>query len=128
MNKPPDFFLSSAGEYKPLSVPRACWTRERLRDQARDDHMLIEIEPPLIGQSFGRGGEDITRLIISTRHQGETLFPITTWPASVYVARILDENVIEARMFKREQVELIAWAMIFSTRDEAAVQADKLAQ
>ena len=68
------------------------------------------------------------RCIISTRHQGETLFPITTWPASVYVARILDENVSEARTFKREQVELIAWAMIFSTRDQAAVQADKLAQ
>lgn len=90
--------------------------------------MLIEIEPPLIGQGFGLGGADITRLIISTRHQGETLFPITAWPTSVYVARILDENVIKVRAFGREQVELIAWAMIFGTREEAAVQADKLAQ
>jgi hypothetical protein len=128
MDEPPGFFLSSAGEYQPLSEPRGCWTRARLRDQARDDHMLIEIDPPLIGQGFGLGGKDITQLVISGRHQGDTLFPITAWPLSVYVARVLDENIVKTLSFTREQVELVAWAMIFRTLDEATAHAKKMAR
>jgi hypothetical protein len=128
MNQLPDFYLSSAGEYQPLTEPRACWTRARLRDPARDDHMLVEIDPPLVGQGFGLGDKDITQLIISGKYQGDSLFPITAWPLSVYVARILDEGIVESRSFTRDQVELIAWAMLFRTFDEAAAHAAKMAR
>jgi hypothetical protein len=80
MDELPDFFLSSAGESELLSEPRACWSRARLRDQVRDDYMLIQIEPPLIGQQFGLGDKDISQLIISARLQGDTLFPVSHWP------------------------------------------------
>jgi hypothetical protein len=119
MQQSPDFFLSCAGEYKPLSEPRACWAKARLRNAARDDYMLIEIKPPLIGQPFGLAGEDITQLIISTRLQGDTLYPITQWPVSVYVSRILDGTILTTRSFKSNQVELIAWGMIFRTHEAA---------
>jgi len=128
MNQPPDFYLSSAGEYQPLTEPRGCWQKARLRDPARDDHMLVEIDPPLIGQSFGLGGKDITQLIVSGKHQGDGLFPITAWPLSVYVARILDDSIVKTGSFTRGQVELIAWAMIFRTFDEAAAHAAKMAR
>lgn len=114
----PDFFLSSSGEYKSLSVPRACWAKARLSDEVRDDYMLIKIEPPLIGQEFGLGDKDITQLVISTRHKGYTLYPITEWPSFVYVARILDDSILKNLSFKQNQVELIAWAMIFPTLKE----------
>lgn len=90
--------------------------------------MLIEIDPPLIGQGFGLGSKDITQLVISGRHQGDTLFPITAWPLSVYVARVLDENIVKTLSFTREQVELVAWAMIFRTLDEATAHARKMAR
>jgi hypothetical protein len=122
----PDFFLSSAGEYRPLSQPRACWTKARLRDPVRDDYMLVEIEPVLLGQPFGLGGKDISRLILSTRHQGYTLYPVTEWPSHVYVARILDETVLQTLSFTKVQVELIAWALIFRTVEEAEAHAKKL--
>jgi hypothetical protein len=126
MKRSPDFFLSSAGEYKLLSEPRACWGKARLRDNLRDDYMLIEIEPPLMGQGFGLGGNDITKLIISTRHQGYTLYPITEWPSFVYVIRILDEAILKTLFFSKDQVELIAWAMIFPTREAAADHVRKM--
>jgi hypothetical protein len=91
----------------------------RLRDRVRDDYMLIEIEPVLIGQPFGLGDRDISRLILSTRVQGHSLFPITEWPSSVYVARILDEAILQTFSFTKEQVELIAWASIYRTLEEA---------
>lgn len=70
MEQVPDFLLSSADEYKLLSEPRACWTKCRLRDPVRDDYMLIEIDPVLTGQPFGFGDQNISRLVLSTRHEG----------------------------------------------------------
>ena len=124
MKTKPDFFLYAGGEVTgDLAIPRACWTRGRLRDQIRDDHMLIEIEPPLIGQTYGLGGRDIANFIISSRHEGTTLFPVKEWPCHVYVARILDESIDKTLAFTREQVEVIAWGMIFPTVEEANAQA-----
>ncbi len=126
MEQSPNFFLSSAGEYKLLSEPRACWTKARLCDPVRDDYMIVEIDPVLIGQPFGLGDQDISRLILSTRHQGCTLYPATEWPSHVYVSRILDEAVLQTLSFTKNQVELIAWAMIFPTLEAAASHVRKM--
>lgn len=122
----PDFFLSSAGEYRPLTRPRACWIKARLRDPVRDDYMLVEIQPVLVGQSFGLGDQDISRLILSTRFQGFTLYPITEWPSNVYVTRILDEDVLRTFSFTKEQIELISWAALFQTLVDAEAYVRKL--
>jgi hypothetical protein len=126
MKPSPDFFLSAAGEYEPLAAPRACWQRTRLRDEVRDDHMLIEIEPALEGQRFGLGSMDVMSLVLSSRHRGQTLFPISEWPSFVYVARILDDAVLTSRTFTRDQVELIAWGTLFRKLEEATDHAARL--
>jgi hypothetical protein len=126
MERSPDFFLSCAGEYKPLSEPRACWAKARLRNAIRDDYMLIEINPALIGQSFGLADKNITQLIISTRLEGYTLYPITRWPVPVYVSRILDEAILATLLLKENQVELIAWGMIFRTLEAAIANISKV--
>lgn len=119
----PDFFLSAAGENEGLTTPRACWQKARLKDPVRDDHMLIEIEPPVIGQKYGLGNQDITNLILSSRYEGFSLFPVKEWPCHVYIARILDDAVIRTLAFTRSQVEIIAWGMIFRTLEEANAHA-----
>jgi hypothetical protein len=126
MDRTPDFFMSTAGEYEPLAAPRACWEKARLRDNVRDDHMLIDIEPALDGQRFGLGADDITQLIVSAGHRGQTLYPIAEWPFYVYVARIVDKAIIESREFTRKQVELIAWGTLFRTREEALALPNRL--
>lgn len=91
----------------------------------RDDHMLIEIEPALDGQRFGLGAAQINFLILSSRHRGQTLYPISEWPSFVYVARALDASVLQSLTFKGDQVELIAWGMLFRTLEEATSYAVK---
>lgn len=113
MTQEPDFYLCAKGENVDLSDPRACWQRKRLRDNIRDDYLLVEIAPPVIGQRYGLGDQDITHLILASRHQGVTLFPVTEWPAHVYVYRILDDALFRQEVFEAHQVEMIAWAMIF---------------
>ena len=87
--------------------------------------MLVEIDPPVIGQHYGLGSKDITNLILSSRHEGFTLFPVKEWPCHVYVARILDDAIPKTTSFTRDQVEVIAWGMIFRTLDEAKAHARK---
>jgi hypothetical protein len=119
--KEPDFFLSAKDETTAdLANVRSCRSVRRLSDSIRDDYMLIEVEPPVIGQKYGLGAKDISHLIISTRHSGSSLFPINEWPCDVYIARILDDSVIEQSSFKKEQVELIGWGIIYQTHDEIA--------
>jgi hypothetical protein len=126
MEANPDFFLSAAGEMRgDLATVRACWSKGRLRDDVRDDYMLIEVDPPVIGQEHRLGDQNITELIISTHFSGFTLFPITEWPSHVNIGRMLDQSVAQTRVFTRGQVELIGWAMIFPTRAEAEAEVAK---
>jgi hypothetical protein len=111
-----DFYLrlnEGAGE------PRACWRRQRLRDVGRDDWMLIAIEPPVIGQSFGLGSEDIYLLLVATRHRGQTLFPVSVWPAHVYVARPLDKAILARSEFDDTQAQLMDWGVLHRTYQNA---------
>jgi hypothetical protein len=88
--------------------------------------MLIEIEPELIGQSFGFVDKNISQLIISARLEGYTLYPITRWPVPVYVSRILHDAILATRFVKQNQVELIAWGAIFRTLEAAIVNIHKV--
>jgi hypothetical protein len=127
MSNDPDFFLSVAGEMRgELSVLRSCRCKGRLRDSVRDDYMLVEIEPPISGQRYNLMDNDITELILATRLKGFSLFPVTSWPCEVYVARILDRTVVQSRIFNREQVELIGWATIFRSAEQARGQLSNL--
>jgi hypothetical protein len=99
--------------------PRACWCKGRLRDASRDDWMLVAIEPPVIGQPYGLGGEDIYYLLLATRFQGQTLFPISEWPPSVYVVRLLNKSIIDQREFDYTQTQLIDWGVLYPTYADA---------
>ena len=123
MVQDPDFALCTEGR-DDLSYPRACWRRKRLRDNIRDDYLVVDITPPIIGQRYGLGDNDITQLILATRHQGLTLFPVTEWPAHVYVYRILDDAILSQDFFEGHQVEMIAWGIIFRSLSEAGDCAD----
>jgi hypothetical protein len=114
----PEFFLATESYTLNLSGPRACWPKARLKDNVRDDYMLVQVVPPVIGQKYGLG-EDIFTLILFSKLAGTTLFPVTEWPCPVYVTRILDESITKALSFGLGQVELISWGIIFRTYSEA---------
>jgi len=118
MNQDPDFVLCLDAR-DDLEQPRTCRRRQRLKDNIRDDYLLVDIEPPIIGQGFGLGGKDITQLILTTRHQGVTLFPVNEWPAYVYVYRIVDDALLRQETFAADQVALIFWGVIYRSLTDA---------
>jgi hypothetical protein len=117
-----DFYLRlDEGE----GEPRACWYKGRLRDGHRDDWMLIAVEPPVIGQPFGLGGNDIYWLVLGTRWQGQTLFPVSEWPAHVYVLRLLSDSVLPQHEFDEHQTQLIHWGVLYRNYDDAIAKRSK---
>ena len=128
MKEPPNFFMSAAGEMRgDLAAVRACWVKGRLRDNVRDDYMLIRIEPALLNQDYDLPLCKADMLIIATRYRGFTLFPVTEWPSHVYIVRMLDDAILEKMTFVADQVEIIGWGMIFRTAEEAERQIEKFA-
>jgi hypothetical protein len=118
----PDFFLASSEGYG-LMEPRSCKRIKRVRSDNRDDLLLVKVEPPLIGQVYGLGGRDIDTLLIATRHKGDSLFPIGTWPVFVHVARLLIENPERREQVHNNEFESIAWAELYRTKEDARVKA-----
>lgn len=117
---PAEFYLTTAGEYGPLTAPRVCWSRGRLNNGYGDQHMLAQIQHVLSGQHFGLNHADIGTLIFSPKWKDRPLFPMSVWPIPIYVSRILDEAIVASGTFTREQIEIIAWGFLFHTLDEAA--------
>ena len=118
----PDFFIASSEGYR-LEEPRECKRIRRLRSDSRDDLLVIKIEPPLIGQPYGLGDGNIYTLLLATRAAGDSLFPIKKWPVPVLVARLLVDVPEERNQIRDNELELIAWAELYKTRENAREKA-----
>jgi hypothetical protein len=114
----PDFYLASSEGYD-LEGPRRCFQIKRLRGDVRDDYLLIHIDPPILGQKYGLGEKDICELIVATRHEGTSLFPIVDWPVYVHVARVLVDSPEEREVLHNIEFEEIAWAELYETEEKA---------
>ena len=99
--------------------PRACWIKGRRRYGDRDDYMLVAVEPPVIGQPYGLGSEDIYHLLLATRLHGYTLWPTPQWPAHVYVLRLQSKSAIDQVEMDQTQAQLIEWGVLHRSYEEA---------
>lgn len=112
----PDFYLTSSEGYN-LEEIRACYKEKRLIGGHPDGYMLCEIDPPIMGQRYGLGGQDIHKIIIASRHGGFSIFSINKWPAYVHVARPLSSDIEHKTSINEDDIEPIAWAEIYESRE-----------
>lgn len=112
----PDFYLASAEGYG-LESPHACFILRRLRSERRDDFLLVRIDPSIIGQPFGLGDKDIDEVIIATRHQGDSLFPIRRWPVDIHVLRPLVR--LGDAVIRNDEFQSVAWAALYRSEQDA---------
>lgn len=109
-----DFFLSSS-DYNGFEVPRACSIIKEVNiPEFSGKGLLVEISPPIIGQAYGFGGNDIHRLILTPRFEGVSLSAIHEWPCHVH---ILCSAVINEEDFSdSKNILKIAWGQIYQSR------------
>lgn len=114
----PDFYLASTEGYG-MEEPRKCKRLKRLTSESRDDLLLIEIDPPLVGQKYGLGANDINLVVVAPRHRENSLFPVKEWPVAVHVARLLIEDPQERDIVQNTELETIGWAELYQTQASA---------
>lgn len=117
----PDFYLTSSEGYN-LEEIRTCYKRKRLIGGHPDGYMLCEIAPPIIGQPYGLGGQDIHKIIIASRHGEYSIFSINEWPAYVHVARLTSDAAINKFTITENDIESIGWAEIYESSTSAKAQ------
>lgn len=114
----PDFYLASSDGYY-MDEPRKCYQIKRLQGDKRKDYMLINVDPPFIGQNYGLGGQDFNTVLIATRHKGDSLFPINKWPVFIHVARLLINNPEDRDIIHDDEMQEIGWAELYRSELDA---------
>ena len=114
----PDFYLTSSEGYN-LEQIRACYKRQRLLGDHPDGYMICEIAPPILGQPFGLGTQDIHEIIIASRHAGYSIFSVKEWPVYVHVARLTSDAVSDKFAITEGDIESIGWAEIHESSASA---------
>jgi hypothetical protein len=117
----PDFYMASTEGYG-MEEPRRCWRIRRLATAKRKDILLVKIDPPLPGQKYGLQGRDIDVVLVATRHQAASLFPITRWPVYVHVARLLVDDPERLMQLQEYEFKSVAWAELYRTEKDARLK------
>ena len=84
MNKV-DFYLSSS-DFHGFETPRACSIVKDVNIPVFSGKgLLVEVAPPIIGQAYGFGGDDIHLIVLTPRFRGVSLSAIREWPCHVHI-------------------------------------------
>jgi hypothetical protein len=84
---------------------------QRLTSDIRDDMALLLLDEPLYPNDYPTHIER-NHLLIATRWQGETLFPISRWNMSVYVCNPTVERIAGTSVIDSNSIQISDWAEI----------------
>jgi len=90
----------------------------RVTDTDGRDYLWIQVDPPVIGQPYDQGQQDIRDLLLRPHFEGDSLFPITRFPLPVYIFRVLSD-AFTGEIMTPEALELAAWGEIYETKEDA---------
>jgi hypothetical protein len=113
----PQYFLSSLDSYV-LEPTRVCKFTSFARFNTGKECVLATVAPPIPGEPFGLS-EDISRVLLSIRHEGDSLSAIAEFPCFVHVARLLREIEDDDDAISSSEVESIAWGELYRSQYDA---------
>lgn len=105
-----NFYLATT-ELRDPYKPRECRVIKRLRNEFRDDLAWVEIMPSLPRETYDTN-EDISQLILSAKHQGMSLFPVTEWPLSVYICWFKGSVDLHSGFIPSDVLTILDWGEI----------------
>lgn len=112
------YYLSSL-ESRTFEPVRECRFTRLLRFTTDKPLVEADITPPVIGQPYGWGDRDISTVVLTPRHEGSTIDPISDFPLFVHIA--IPHNA-DARIESPVDVsalQVIAWGELYRTAEDA---------
>jgi hypothetical protein len=88
--------------------PRSCEIVRQLASELRDDLALVKISPSLPKETYDTAN-DINELILATRLEGQTLFPISELPVTVYICQSKVPIDLNSNTIDSEQLSILDW-------------------
>jgi hypothetical protein len=118
MDHNPSFYLTTAGEYKPLADPCACLVRHCVNDPHHGTFLVVEVSPSVQLPDSPVG--NVSWLVLSPRHKGDSLTCIHCWPCYVYVRHPPRSYIFESDLADLAKFQTIAIGKLYPTLEEAA--------
>lgn len=111
------YFLSSL-ESARFEEVRECFFVKQMTFSTGKECALVRVDPPVNGQAWGLA-TDLEYFVLANRHEGEHLFPISTFPCFVHIARSFVTDLGSVEILDSADVETVAWGEIYRTRADA---------
>jgi hypothetical protein len=74
--------------------------------------------PGIIGQDFNRAS-DIETVILSARHEGASIDPVTVFPCFVFITIPRSGFDVLESPIRSDDLEIIGWGELYRTREDA---------
>lgn len=104
-----DFYLVST-ELRDPYKSRECCIARRLSSEIYDGYALVQISPPLPKEIYDTP-EDLAWVILAPKNQGDSLFPVSEWPLSVYICNT-KAPILDNKEFSSRQLTILDWGKI----------------
>lgn len=114
------YYLSSLDSVR-FSIVRTCIVLESVRFDTEEDALVASIDPPVVGQDFGRA-EDIDVVLLAARHEGQTVDPVSEFPCFVHIAIAKDPATAALTTpVHASDLNTSGWGELYRSADDAAL-------
>lgn len=107
-------YYMSSFDYLSFQDVRKCTFIKRMDFDTGNECVLVKLKPAVSGEPYGVAG-DLEDFVLASRHEGEYLFPISSFPCFVHVLRPLGDDVVEKDVVSAGDFENVAWAELYRT-------------
>jgi hypothetical protein len=111
------YYLSSLDSVK-FSVTRKCEFLKRLRLDTGKECVVVQVSPTVPLQEYNVA-DDADVLVLLSRHEGQDLSTMSTFPFFVFITRPLIPNIEGAETITKNDLQILAWGEIYRTRQDA---------
>jgi predicted nuclease with RNAse H fold len=110
------YYLSSMDSVL-LEEPRECWFEKRAQFATGKEAVFAALDPPVQVRREG-AWKAVRRVVLTARHEGYGLFPITFFPCFVYVASLVDEDAA-VELLTSSELEVIGIGELYRSEKDA---------
>jgi hypothetical protein len=111
-------YLSSLESYR-FGPVRECRILEILTFDTGKPAVRAAVDPPVSLQELGRV-EDVSEVVLTTRHEGASIAPVDEFPCFVFIAIPRQGASAPRSPVRADDLEIIAWGELYRSRADAA--------